>query len=121
MKYLRLFADEDGERHVEKLQFKFNMFEYAPPAPAFGVSAAVDATRYIMVHFPANWSSELHPTPQRQLLVIISGHLEGSASDGTLMSLKPGDVLLMDDTTGKGHTARAMDGKEVHALMLRLE
>jgi hypothetical protein len=37
------------------------------------------------------------------------------------MDLKPGDVVLMEDTTGKGHTARAMDGAEVCAMMVHLE
>jgi hypothetical protein len=37
------------------------------------------------------------------------------------MDLRPGDVLLMEDTTGRGHTARTMDGAEVHAMMVHLE
>ena len=77
--------------------------------------------RYIMVHFPAHWTSDLHPAPRRQLFVMLSGHFEGQASDGALMDLTPGDVVLMEDTTGKGHTARTMDGKEVHAMMVHLE
>lgn len=121
MKYFRLYADRDGESHVEAVQAKFDMAEYAPPAPAFGISEARDAARYIMVHFPAGWTSELHPAPRRQVFVMLSGHFEAQASDGTRMDLKPGDVVLMEDTTGKGHTARTLDGEEVHAMMVHLE
>jgi len=121
MKCLRLYADENGESHVEDILINYDMLAYAPPAPAIGVSNPSDATRYVMVRFPANWNSELHPTPRRQLFVMLSGHLEGKASDGSLMNLKAGDVLLMEDTTGKGHTARTMDGNEVHAMMVHLE
>jgi len=121
MKYLRLYADRNGESHVEELRATFDMQAYAPPAPAFGISEPVDAARFVFVHFPANWTSELHPSPRRQLFVILSGHLRGEASDGTVMDLRPGDVLLMEDTTGKGHTARTMDGGEVHAMMVHLD
>ncbi len=121
MKYLRLYADQDGESHVEETQVEFDAQLYAPPAPAFGISAAKEATRSVFVHFPANWSSELHPSPRRQLFVMLQGHLVGETSDGTIMDLEPGDVLLMEDTTGKGHTARTMDGREVHAMMVHLD
>ncbi len=121
MKYLRLYADQDGESHVEEVQVTFDTQLYAPPAPAFGISATQDASRYVFVSFPANWDSELHPTPRRQLFVVLSGHLTGETSDGTLMDLEPGDVVLMEDTTGKGHTAKTMDGAEVQAMMIHLE
>jgi quercetin dioxygenase-like cupin family protein len=121
MNYSRLYADGDGESHVEELRADFDMLAYAPPAPAIGVSRPTDATRYVFVDFPANWSSERHPTPRRQLFVMLAGHLVGEASDGTVMDLKPGDVLLMEDTTGKGHTARTMDGAGVQAMIVHLE
>jgi mannose-6-phosphate isomerase-like protein (cupin superfamily) len=121
MKYLRLYADQHGESHVEEMLAEFSMAVYAPPAPAFGVSDPTDAKRFIMVHFPAGWDSEPHPAPRRQLFVVLSGQFQGQASDGTVLDLQPGDVVLMEDTTGKGHSARTIGGSEVHALMVHLE
>ncbi len=121
MKYLRLYADQDGESHVEEMLAEFDTQAYAPPAPAFGISAAQDTARYIFVSFPENWTSGLHASPRRQLFVVLSGHLVGETTDGTVMDLRPGDVVLMEDTTGKGHTARTMDGQGVHAMMVHLE
>lgn len=121
MNYLRLYADEDGESHAQEAQTEFDMRQYAPPAPQFGISDPTEAVRYVFVNFPKNWASDLHPSPRRQLFVMLSGHLLGEASDGTVMDLFPGDVVLMEDTTGKGHTARTMDGAEVHAVMVHLD
>ena len=121
MKYLRLYADENGGSHFEDMQAAFDMAVYAPPAPAFGVSAAVEAKRYVMVHFPAGWDSGLHPVPRRQLFVMLSGRFQGQTSGGAVLDLGPGDVVLMEDTTGRGHSARTLDGTEVHALMVHLE
>ncbi|MDP2121632.1 MAG: hypothetical protein Q8K28_17175 [Hoeflea sp.] len=121
MNFVRLYADENGESHFERLQAEFDMAVYAPPAPAFGVSAAVEAKRYIMVRFPAGWDSELHPAPRRQLFVMLSGRFQGQTSGGAVMDLGPGDAVLMEDTTGRGHAARTLDGTEVHALMVHLD
>jgi len=121
MKYLRLYAGEDGESHVEEMHAEFNMAMYAPPAPTFGVSDPTDAKRFVMVHFPSGWDSELHPAPRRQLFVMLSGQFQGQTSGGMLMDLGPGDAMLMEDTTGKGHSARTMGGSEVYALMVHLE
>ena len=82
MKYLRLYADEDGESHVEEKEATYTSLEYAPPAPAIELAEPVDATRYVIVRFPAGWDSGLHPTPRRQLFVVLSGEIEGEASDG---------------------------------------
>jgi hypothetical protein len=121
MKYLRLYAGDDGESRVEEMQVAFDMAAYAPPAPAFGVSDPTDAKRFIMVHFPAGWDSGLHPAPRRQLFVMLSGQFQGKSSGGAVMDLGPGDAILMEDTTGKGHSARTMGGSDVHALMVHLE
>lgn len=121
MKYLRLYADQNGESHFEEILATYTPIEYAPPAPALDVSEPTDATRYVMVRFPVGWDSVLHPTPRRQLLIVSSGELEGVASDGTTKLFKAGDTLLMEDTTGKGHSAKVIGESEVLAMMIHLE
>jgi hypothetical protein len=121
VKSLRLYADEDGESHFGETETTYSPVEYAPPAPAFEVSDRASATGYVAVRFPAGWDSEYHPTPRRQLLVMCSGELEGGTSDGTVVLLKAGDTVLMEDTTGKGHSAKVAGDEEVLALMIHLE
>ena len=121
MKYLRLFADAHGESHIEQIEAGLAPLEYAPPAPPFEVSETVDAARYMWARFPSGWDSALHPTPRRQLFVVLQGELEGGASDGTIVTLSAGDAILMEDTTGKGHTARVLREVDVLALIVHLE
>ncbi len=121
MRYLRLYADQDGESHFEEITATYTPIEYAPPAPSFEVSEPVDATRYVMVRFPAGWDSGLHPTPRRQLFVVFAGEIEGVASDGSTEAFKAGDALLMEDTEGKGHSAMVTSQSDVLALMVHLE
>ena len=121
MKCFRLYADEDGESHFERTEIELTPKQYAPPAPSFDVSEPVETTRYVMVRFPAGWNSELHRAPRRQLFIVLSGELEGAASDGATITLTAGDALLMEDTTGKGHGATVKGEDDVFALMVHLE
>ena len=105
MKCFRLYADEDGESHFEKTEIEFTPHHYAPPAPPFDVSEPVETTRYVMMRIPAGWDSEFHR----------------AASDGSMVTLTAGDALLMEDTTGKGHTATVKGEDDVVALMVHLE
>jgi hypothetical protein len=121
MKNLRLYADQNGESHFEEVEATYTPVEYAPPAPAFEVSDPTETTRYIAVRFPAGWDSEPHPTPRRQVFVVTSGQFEGMTSDGTTVLLEAGDTVLMEDTTGKGHSAKVIGQDDVLGLMIHLE
>ncbi|GJL83811.1 MAG: hypothetical protein DHS20C01_34450 [marine bacterium B5-7] len=121
MKYFRLYADHDGESHFDEIEETCTPMEYAPPAPPLDVSRPIESTRYIFVRFPADWQSDFHQTPRRQLFVVLSGEIEGDASDGARMTFGPGDVLLMEDTEGRGHTARVISQMDVSALIVHIE
>lgn len=121
MKCFRLSSDEDGESHFENSGIEFTPNHYAPPAPPFDVSEPVDAARYVVVRFPTGWDSAFHCAPRRQLFVVLSGELEGAASDGAKMTFTAGDALLMEDTTGKGHGATVKGADDVFGLMVHLE
>jgi quercetin dioxygenase-like cupin family protein len=52
-----------------------------------------------------NW----HTAPVRQLVVTLSGTLEFRTREGQHFLIRPGDVLLAEDTVGTGHSWRLMD------------
>jgi hypothetical protein len=117
---VRLFTDEDGESHFEDVEVPMSAVQYAPPAPALDLSAPLTATRVSWVRFPAHWNDGAHPSPRRQLFVVLAGRVEGWTSDGDTRRFEAGDCLLMEDTTGKGHGARPLDGEAV-AILVALE
>ncbi len=59
---------------------------------------------------PEGLDQGLHPAPQRQLVVVLTGKLEVGTPDGQTRSFGPGDVFLADDVDTPGHTTRAVDG-----------
>ena len=116
----RLFADENGESHFEEIQFSMASVQYAPPAPALDISDPTEATKFFWFRFPADWNDAAHPSPRRQLFVVLEGEVEGWTSGGKTRIFRAGDRLLMEDTSGKGHGARPVNG-EALAVVVALE
>jgi hypothetical protein len=66
---------------------------------------------------PAGWYGEFHPVPSRQLMVMVAGALEVTASDGEVRLFRPGSAVLVDDIVGRGHATRSSDGEAIVAVV----
>lgn len=134
MRQLRLFADQDGESHLEEMVADFSLLATVPPAPVVEVSEWVDVAGYQMLRLLnrdigahplsnfllPNREAVFIPSASRQLHVILSGLIEFEVSDGEKVRLTAGDVLRLEDTTGKGHAYRVIGGNEVLVLIIDL-
>jgi hypothetical protein len=80
---------------------------FAPPADPLNIAQFLPATQSFWVGCPTGWTGEApHPSPQRQIFVVLQGEYELTASDGDVRSFGPGGLLLLEDTWGKGHSTR---------------
>ena len=50
-----------------------------------------------------------HDAPTRQFVVTLAGTLEFKTATGATFTIRPGDILLAEDTTGSGHSWRLLD------------
>src|SRR3984893_5838440 len=50
-----------------------------------------------------------HTAPVRQLVVTLSGTLDFQTREGEHFLIRPGDILLAEDTVGSGHSWRLTD------------
>jgi hypothetical protein len=109
MRYVRLFAGPDGESHFEDVRLELSpVAEYARGVPQVHLSAAHSSTTLTFVTAPPGWVGDWHPGPRRQFMIKLSGVTEVMASDGERREFGPGTVLLLEDTTGKGHYSRVL-------------
>jgi hypothetical protein len=120
VQYVRLYADEQGESHFEDVQVSMTTTGFAPPAPPLDISEFVGARRFAFLRAPAGWFGDWHPAPARQFLVVLEGEFEVSASDGETRRFGAGSVLLVEDTTGKGHMTRALGEAEASTAVVQI-
>jgi hypothetical protein len=118
---IRLWADDRGESHFEDVELTFqevdDYFENTPPVL---MSAFEPATQYGFELVPPGWQGDWHPAPQRILAIFLSGEGEIEASDGEVRPIRPGMILLAEDTTGRGHRNRVTDSSEVSMVVVLL-
>ncbi|OPZ44808.1 MAG: hypothetical protein BWY93_00237 [Euryarchaeota archaeon ADurb.BinA087] len=106
VKYHRIYADEKGGSHFATNIIEQSSVQAAPPAAPFYVSGDHPATKYRFYTFEPDWIGEWHPAPTRQFLALMSGTVEMETTDGEVRHFAPGDLVLLEDTTGRGHMTR---------------
>ena len=107
---VRLYEDEDGESYFEDLAVTLDSVEFAPPAPPVNVAELFNSSACRLLTAPARWGGDVpHPSPLRQLFAVLDGVMEVTASDGETRRFDAGDLLLLEDTIGKGHTTKILE------------
>lgn len=104
--YHRIYADAQGDSHFGVVTVEQSLAQAAPPAAPFYVSGDSPASKYRFYTFEPGWIGDWHPTPTRQFLALLSGAVEVMTTDGTVRQFGPGDLFLLEDTSGKGHLTR---------------
>jgi hypothetical protein len=98
----RLFTGPDGQTHAEEIEAKF--------APGGGNDVyKLMANSGAEIHrAPPGRVADWHTAPRRQYVITLSGHAELEVAEGKEISLGPGSIDLVEDTTGKGHITRTV-------------
>lgn len=105
--YTRLHADDQGISRFENLGVDLIPGFATLPAEPLHVARFVAAERCYWLGAPTDWKGDAaHPTPRRQILVTVQGEYEVTAGDGTKRRFPVGSIVLVEDTTGSGHSTK---------------
>ena len=67
-----------------------------------------------------DYDYDFHHAPQRQFIIMLDGEIEIETSRLEKRRFRAGDILLAEDTTGKGHRTRSIDKKLRRSLFITL-
>ena len=115
-----IYADEQGETHFRKIEINFEIREFAPPSMPVNVSPEVPTTTCCFMIAPPGWDKDYHPTPRKQLCVMLEGKLTVTATDGDTFEMGRGGVLLVNDATSKGHLSQIQGDEDASFLFVGL-
>jgi hypothetical protein len=111
--YTRLYADEKGICRFEDLTVDLIPGFAMPPADPLHLARFAPAERCYWLGAPDDWRGDTaHPTPRRQILVTVQGEYEVTAGDGMKRRFPIGSVVLVEDTTGSGHSTKITSAGE---------
>jgi len=94
---IHVFATPDGGSRVE-------VVEIANDAGEIPVTAMTARAYARGMTTEADW----HTAPRRQFAINMTGTLEVEVSDGTRHQIGQGDLVYLEDTSGKGHVTRVL-------------
>jgi hypothetical protein len=112
----RLYTGEDGQSHFEEMEFPLS-----DAGPVGRLSQTLAATGIIFRETGAGYDYGWHPAPRRQFVIMLEGEVDIEIGDGTVRRLGPGDILLAEDTTGRGHCSRAVGGRPRKSVFVTLD
>jgi quercetin dioxygenase-like cupin family protein len=101
---VRIWTGDDGNSHFEE-----GAIDLADGARGDLLS---DKTGAISISFQETRSGGAfawHDAPVRQLVITLGGTLDFQIRSGEHFTIRPGDVLLAEDTTGSGHSWSLID------------
>jgi quercetin dioxygenase-like cupin family protein len=114
MNFPRIHSDDQGETHFGVQEIPDFEVPFGPPPNPKGAKADFGAVESMFVFaVPAGTDVPAHNAPQPYIAIIMSGEAEVVASDGDTKRFHPGELLLCDDLTGKGHVTRAISNAVV--------
>lgn len=121
MKHMRTFATADGGSSMEEVSVEAAPADFVPGRPSLGVSEPRGARDVKFLQVGAGWDGGWHPSPARQYMVPLTGGFRIQTSDGKAAEFHPGDVILLEDTTGKGHQTTMLGGVDCWIVVTALE
>jgi len=116
MRIHNLYVDEQGETHFRDIEV-----EWTREGPGGKLSATQKATGVVFRQTPGSYDYDWHPAPRRQYIINLDAGVRVTASDGEVREIGAGEILLVEDTHGRGHISQAIGGQMRHSVFITLD
>ncbi len=111
----RLYSDSNGDSHFEDVEIPLK------EAGSVGrLSEVFPAKGVVFREVEPSYDWNFHTAPQKQYIVLLDGEIEIETSLGEKRIFKAGEVLLVEDTTGKGHKTRNLQPIKRKSIFITL-
>jgi hypothetical protein len=116
MRIHNIYTDPNGQSHWRDIEI-----EWVEQNPGGKLSRRLPATGIIFRETAGSYDLDWHPAPRRQYIINLDAGVRITASDGEARVIGAGEVLLVEDTHGKGHLSQAIEGKMRHSIFVPID
>lgn len=111
--YTILLTDQNGNSCFQKAKKELN------PAKV-GFTSHIIPTHNVFFGKGTDKEQDWHNPAQRLFIIVLSGVMQIETSSGEIKNFSSGEVLLIQDLTGKGHKTRSLNEEPVNYLAIPL-
>jgi hypothetical protein len=116
MRVHNLYSDSNGESHWRDIEI-----DWVEEGPGGKMSARQAAKGIIFRQTQAEHDRPWHPAPRRQYIINLDAGVQLTASDGEARVIGAGEVVLVEDTSGKGHLSKSVNNQMRHSIFVPIE
>jgi quercetin dioxygenase-like cupin family protein len=70
---------------------------------------------------PVTYDLDWHSAPRKQYVVQLDGDTQITASDGDVRTVRAGEIVLVEDVSGKGHRSKNVVGRPYYVMFVALD
>ena len=115
MQITRVYSDTYGDSHFEEMNIQLN-----DNGEIGFLSGRIPVKEMILRKVKPDYDYDFHTAPQKQYILLLDGEIEIETSLGEKRVFKGGDILLLEDTEGKGHKTRNLRNLERRSVFITL-
>ena len=116
MRIHHLYEDGNGISHFRDIEV-----DWVEERHFSQLSARLPATGIIFRKTSGDYALDWHNAPRRQYIINLDGGVEITASDGESRIIGAGEVILVEDVSGRGHLSKAVGGKLRHSIFVPID
>ena len=109
----RIYSDSKGESHFQEMELPLN-----DQGEIGFLSDKIPVKEMIFRKVKPDYDYDFHNAPQKQYILLLDGEIEIETSLGEKRTFKGGDILLLEDTQGKGHKTRNLQNMERRSVFI---
>ena len=111
----RVYSDETGESHFEDVQISLK-----EAGDIGSLSEAFPAKSIIFREVLPSYDYDFHNAPQKQYIILLDGEIQIETSLGEIRSFGAGNILLVEDVSGKGHRTKNLRAEPRRSIFITL-
>jgi quercetin dioxygenase-like cupin family protein len=116
MRIHNLYVDADGESHFRDIEI-----DWVSESKSGKLSERLLATGIIFREVQPDYDLDWHPAPRRQYIINLDAGVQITASDGESRVIAAGEVILVEDVSGKGHLSKSVESKLRHCIFVPVD
>ncbi len=111
-----LYLDENGDSRFGDIEL-----DWVQETPSGKYTERLPATGIIFRQVQTEYDLDRHPAPRRQYIINLDAGVEITACSGEARIIGAGEVILVEDITGKGHLSKAVEGQLRHCIFVPID